>query len=270
MVRDIITYPDKRIEIISPDLRNFDEDLYEVIQDLKDTLEARQVDAIAAIQIAVPMSVIVVKNEDGSYLEIINPRIIRKSGSIDSLESTLYFPNITQNVKRYEKINIIYQDRNGEQHSLKAEGDFALLLQRKIDYVYGATLANRMKNKSGKEFEKELAAGGVQGSFESCPAVFKRDYVSSFLMKILFFILIANIASFFVSPETLISIQKYVGYGIIITSILVIVYFFVGYYELKIEKSCTSCKMGLITANTLYYAIATIVMATMSYFLLKV
>ncbi len=270
MIRDIITYPDKRIEIISPDLRAFDEDLYSVIQDLKDTLEAKQVKAIAAIQIAVPMSVIVVKKEDGSFLEIINPRIIRKSGSIDSMESTLYFPNITQNVKRYEKINIIYQDRDANQQALKAEGDFALLLQRKIDYIYGATLANRMKNKGRKEFKKELAAGGVQGSFESCPTVFKRDYVSSVLMKILFFILIANIASFFVSPETLISIQKYVGYGIIVTSILVVAYFFVGYYELNVEKSCTSCKMGLITANTLYYALATIAMAVMSYFLLKV
>jgi peptide deformylase len=270
MVQDIITYPDKRINIISPDLRIFDEDLFSVIQDLKDTMKAKQVDAMAAIQIAVPMSVIVIKNDDGSYLEIINPRIIRKSGSIDSMESSLYFPNVTQNVKRYEKINLIYQDREGKQHSLKAQGEFALLLQRKIDYVYGATLANRMKDKGRKEFEKELSAGGVQGSFESCPTVFKRDYVSSVLMKILFFILIANIASFFVSPETLVSIQKYVGYGIIITSILVVVYFFVGYYELKIEKSCTSCKMGLVTANTLYYALATIILASVSYFFLKV
>jgi len=186
------------------------------------------------------------------------------------MESTLYFPNVTQNVKRYEKINLLYQDRDGKQHSLKAEGDFALLLQRKIDYVYGATLANRMKNKGRKEFEKELAAGGVQGSFESCPAVFKRDYVLSFIQKILFFILLANIASFFVSTETLEGLHTYTGYGLIVASILVVIYFFVGYYELNVEKSCTSCKMGLITANTLYYALATFALATMSYFLLKV
>ncbi len=270
MVQDIITYPDKRINIISPDQRTFDEDLYSVIQDLKDTMEAKKVDAMAAIQIAVPMSVIVVKNEDGSYLEIINPRIIRKSGSIDSMESTLYFPDITQNVKRYEKINLIYQDREGTQHSLKAQGEFALLLQRKIDYVYGATLANRMKNKGRKEFEKELSAGGVQGSFESCPTVFKRDYVMSFIQKIFFFIILANIASFFVSAETLGSLHTFAGYGLVLASILVVVYFFVGYYELNVDSSCTSCKMGLITANTVYYALATFVLATISYFLLRV
>ncbi len=270
MVREIITYPDKRINIISPDQRIFDEELYTVIQDIKDTMKEKKVNALAAIQIAIPMSVIVIKNEDGSYLEIINPRIIRKSGSIDSMEKTLYFPDITQNVKRFEKINLIYQDRTGNQHSLKAEGEFALLLQRKIDYVYGATLANRMKNKGRKEFEKELAAGGVQGSFESCPAVFKRDYVISMVQKILFFIILANIASFFVSPDTLNSLHTYTGYGLVIASILVVAYFFVGYYELNYEKSCTSCKMGLISANTLYYGLATFALGIVSYFLLAV
>jgi len=270
MVRDIITYPDKRINIISPDQRVFDEELYSVIEDMKDTMEKHNAQALAAIQIGVPMSVIVLKNEDGSYLEIINPRIIGKKGSVESTESTLYFPNATQKVKRYEKIKLIYQDRNGEQHSLSADGDLSLLLQRKIDYVFGGTLANRMKDKSRKEFEKELAAGGVQGSFESCPTVFKRDYVSSVLMKILFFIFIADIASFFVSHETLLTIHKYAGYGIVAAAILVVVYFFVGYYELKIEKSCSSCKMGLVSANTLYYALATIALASVSYFFLRV
>ena len=270
MVYDIIKYPDKRINIISPDQRTFDDDLYSVIQDVKDTMQANNANALAAIQIAIPISVIVIKKDDDSYLEIINPRIISKSGSIDSMESTLYFPDVTQNVKRYEKINLIYQDRDGKQQSLKAEGEFSLLLQRKIDYVYGATLANRMKNKGRKEFEKELASGGVQGSFESCPTVFKRDYVSSILMKILFFIAIADIASFFVSLDSLLTIHQYVNYGITISFILVIVYFFVGYYELKFEKSCSSCKMGLVSANTLYYALATIALSGVSYFFIKV
>lgn len=270
MIKDIITYPDKRINTISPDRRTFDEELHTVIKDLKDTMEAHNVNAMAAIQIGVPISVIVLKEDDGSYMEIVNPRIIGKTGLSESEESTLYFPNVTHSVKRFEKIKLIYQDRNGNQQSLKAEGERAKLLQRKIDYVYGGTLANRMKDKGRKEFEKELAAGGVQGSFETCPAVFKRDYVASVLKKILFFIFIADIASFFVSHQTLLSIHKYAGYGIVIASILVVVYFFVGYYELKVEKSCSSCKMGLISANTLYYALATIALASVSYFFLRV
>ncbi|OQX72910.1 MAG: hypothetical protein B6D59_07105 [Campylobacteraceae bacterium 4484_4] len=103
MVRDIVTYPDKRINITSPDVRKFDEALESVIQDLKDTMEAHHTNAMAAIQIAIPMSVIVIKNHDGSYLELINPRILRKEGSIMSTERTLYFPGIEQTVPRYEK-----------------------------------------------------------------------------------------------------------------------------------------------------------------------
>ncbi|HIO90426.1 MAG TPA: peptide deformylase, partial [Campylobacterales bacterium] len=112
MVRDILTYPDDRINIISPDLRVFDAKLLSVIEDLKDTINHHNASAMSAIQIGVAMSVVVVKEADGSFLEIINPRIIRKSGLVDSTESTLYFPNVTLNIKRFEKIKLIYQDRD--------------------------------------------------------------------------------------------------------------------------------------------------------------
>lgn len=266
MIRDIVTYPDKRINVISPDLRLFDADLHSVIRDLKDTLKEHSTNAMSAIQIAIPMSIIVIKEDDGSYLEIMNPRIIGKSGSVISKEKTLYFPNISQSIKRYENIKLIYQDINGKQQSLDASGEKAILLQRKIDYIFGATLADKLNENGRKDFEKRLLNGGVEGSFESCPTVFKRDYFISFIQKILFFIVLANIAGFFISSEALFTFVKY---GTIAILALLAGYFFVAYYESKKQGSCSSCQIGNIVGTTIKYTIGTLLLFAVSYFLLK-
>ncbi len=255
MIRNIVTYPDKRINVISPDLRLFDDDLHSVIQDLKDTLEAHNVNALSAIQIAIPMSIIVIKEDDGNFLEIINPRIIGKSGSINSDEKTLYFPDKTYSVKRYEKIKLIYQNKEGVQKSLDASGERAILLQRKIDYLFGATLSDKLDEKEKKEFASTL--------HESCSTVFKRDYFISFIQKILFFIILANIASLFTSNKTLFT---FITYGTIAVLALLVAYFFVAYYESKEQGSCSSCQIGNIIGTTAKYTIGTLILFAFSYF----
>jgi peptide deformylase len=267
MIRDIVTYPDKRINIITPDLRSFDSDMHSVIRDLKDTMEAHNTNAMAAIQIAIPMSIIVIKNDDGSYLEIMNPRIIGKEGLIDSEEKTLYFQDTTQNVKRFEKIKMIYQDTDANQQSLDADGELSIILQRKIDYVYGATLANRLKDDGRKDLEKKLSGDGTEGSFESCPTVFKRDYFLSIIQKIFFFTIIANIVGLFVSDKTLSTITTYSGYGIIAILTLIVGYFIVAFYESTKYSSCTSCQVGNIVGTTVKYLIATALLYGVTHFL---
>ncbi len=254
MVREIVTYPDKRINITSPDVRRFDEALESVIRDLKDTMEAHSAKAMAAIQIAIPMSVIVVKKADGTYMELINPRILRKEGSVMSTEKTLYFPGIEQTVPRYEKISVIYQDRHGEQHSLQAEGDFSILLQRKIDYVFGGTLANRMDQKRRGGFEKELGKKGMKGSFETCPTVFKRDYFTSFMTKLLVLEALTLPSAFLgLSSQTRSSLYTFDLFVSVAMIFLLMGYFGVAYWESKKYSSCTSCQIGNIVGTTIKF-----------------
>ena len=270
LVKDIITYPDKTINIISPDVRSFDDTLFTVLEDMKETLETHKVKGLAAIQIGVPMSAIVIKQDDGTYLEIINPRIIGKKGKVQSTESTLYFPDTTHTVPRYEQIRLIYQDRQGEQKSMKAEGEFAILLQRKIDYVFGGTLANRLPKKEREEMGKDLAKAGMQGSFENCPTVFKRDYFISMIQKVLFFMFLTLLAPLFsFSEETiskLITFDKYASGALVL---LLIGYFYVAYGESKKYGSCSGCQMGNIAATTIQYTIASVLLSAATYFVLS-
>ena len=147
MVKELILYPDERINIASADVRKFDKELDSLVRDMKDTIESHNAQGLAAIQIAIPLCVVVAKDPEGNWLELFNPRIIRAKGKSTSTETSLYLPNIKEEIPRHEEITIVYQDRTGKQQSIQAKGSFAYLLQRKIDYVFGGTFANKLDRK---------------------------------------------------------------------------------------------------------------------------
>jgi peptide deformylase len=113
MVKELVVYPDDRI-VLCTNVRDFkDESLPRLLQDMKDTMEANNLNALAAIQIAHPFNIVIIKQKDGNYLELINPSILQKEGRFISTEKTSYFPDIELKIPRYEKIKLIYEDRDG-------------------------------------------------------------------------------------------------------------------------------------------------------------
>jgi len=156
MVKDLLVYPDDRIRVVSADIRSFDDDLKQLVQNMKDTMEAHNAKALAAIQIAVPATVVIYKEDDGSYLELINPRIIGKTGTQETHETALYMPTFSTPLTRYGTIKVIYQDMEGNQKSLDVDGEKSALIQRKIDYTFGGTLIDKLDKKARKAAEKFL------------------------------------------------------------------------------------------------------------------
>ncbi|MBA1433248.1 MAG: peptide deformylase, partial [Epsilonproteobacteria bacterium] len=177
MVKDIIQYPTTPSLEFGGNVRHLDESLLALIQDIKDTMEANNLNALAAFQIGSPYAVIVIKKEDGSYLEIINPRIIKREGSVEPVETTAYFPGLSAKTKRYEKIKLMYEDREGKQQFLEAEGDLAITIQRKIDYVFGSNFRVRLSDEERKLFDSKLEFGTDAITDNGCPTVFKRDRI---------------------------------------------------------------------------------------------
>jgi len=269
MVRDIIVFPDKKIHTICPDLREFDDELIALIEDMKDTMNAKSIDALAANQIGVHKSVVLLREDDGTFLEIINPREMSKEEQFISREETLYYPGITTDVMRFKKIKIVYQDRSGNQQFLTAEGERAVVLQRKIDYCFGATLANRINPKVRATFENQLAQDGCDG--EVCPTKpLMRDYIKSFMSKLLFLEFLTLFSRLFnFSKETLLSFSSFDKYLSIAMIFILIIYLIVGYKESKIYTNCSSCHISYVVSNALLYALISIILFIASrYFIL--
>lgn len=270
MVKQIIQYPDERINIASVDVRKFDNELWELIKDLKDTIEAHHADGIAAIQVAIPRSIVVIKDPEGDWHEFINPRIIRTEGRTISAETSLYLPNITENIPRYEKITFVYQDRTGKQHSMSTEGKFGFLLQRKFDYIFGGTFANKLDRKNRKRVEKKLSLQGNVGEFNARSTISKREYFKSVMSKLLFFEFLTLFAPLFnAKKETLASFYNYDIFATVASLFLIIGYFAYAKYEASRVISCTGCQVVSFTAVALKYLIIALVLFSGSYYLVN-
>lgn len=252
MVQNIIQYPTPPSVEYGTDVRFFNEELFTILQDLKDTINANNLEALSGFQIGSYFNIVVIKEEDGSFLELINSRLISTKGKITTLEKTAYFPNLSANITRYDIISLIYQDRYGQNHTLTADGERSVLIQRKLDYNFGATFLSKMSKDEKKQFEKKLEFGSDITISETCPTTFKRDYFVKTIKFVLLIMFLILVGSLFVSDKELLNRFLEVEIGLsFVAGILNIGYFFYAHYEAKRYTSCVSCQSGNIIGTTL-------------------
>jgi peptide deformylase len=240
MVKDLLVYPDDRILTPCTDVRTFDEKLFDVLSNMRDTIEANNLDALSALQIAIPYNIVVIKQND-SWLEYINPRIIRAEGKMDSMEKTAYYPNIEQKIPRYETISVVYDDRSGQTKSeLISDKWLSSTLQRKIDYLFGGTFLSKIPKSQSDSVIKALATGGLVSQPEICPLFSTKDYFVSFANKLIFAMGVLLILMLLKLGDF--SSWILGGLGMVVVSM--IVFFFYAQYDAKKYNSCSSCQIG--------------------------
>ena len=246
MVQKLVIYPDDRVNCTSTDVRTFNETLFSVIEDMRDTMEANNIEAMAAMQIAYPYNIILIK-EDNDYHEYINPRILTNSDIFDSIESSIYYPEVEVTIKRYGKIKLIYEDRNGkQQHADIQNTKLAATLQRKIDYTFGGNLLDKVDKNLQEKILESLAGKGLMPQVgDVCPTFSKKDYFVSFTDKLLGLMGISLLTPLFGFKEetlqTIYSLDKFLFPFIVV---LMIGFFFYAQYEAKKYSQCSSCQIG--------------------------
>ena len=265
MIKDIITYPTPPSVEYSTDVRTFTDEISSLIDDMKDTINANDLEALTAFQIGSMYNIIVLKQENG-FLELINPRMFNTQGSVTTVEKTAYFPGLSAEVTRHEKISVVYEDRQLRQHSLKVEGSLSILLQRKIDYTFGSSFLNKLSPEEKELFEKKLEFGSDIAISEVCPTTFKRDYLSKFINMLLILMVIVLGVSFFLDSLPLWNYQKYLSLSILTLSII---YFFYAQYESYGNSSCSGCQIGNIIGTVVIICTKLTLIMGVSYFLMN-
>jgi peptide deformylase len=250
MIKEIVKYPTTPSKEFGAIVRFFDAGLFELIQDLKDTIEANNLTALAAFQINSPLAVIILKQENGEFLEIINPVIIKREGTIYPVETTAYFPGLSATTTRYEKIKVMYSDRADTQQFLEADGELSITFQRKIDYLFGANFRLRLSKEEQAVFDSKLEFGTDAITQNGCPTVFKRDRIL-LAMKALFAIgILALFAKLFISAQANALLKMGENYLMLSMLLLTIIYFFYAQIEAKQYKQCSSCQIGNIIGTS--------------------
>ena len=251
----ILIYPDQTLLQISGLVRNFqDPKIKEVIEELKSTIEENNLQALAAIQIGIPLRIIVLKSKDGSFNVMINPAIYGKEGKyFPSKETDESLPDIYVTVQRYPTIKIMYEDLNGKTKYYKAEGDEAVLLQRKIDMVFGGYLFDKLSKKEQKRFFKEYGSYG-----DTCPSYFVKDKILKALRyfltahaMLLILATFANFAKFVVTYNTPLFLLEFAW---------LLFYAFYAKYETTKYKNCTSCQgANIFGTSAIYFAVIAVI-----------
>jgi len=162
MIREIITYPDKRLFLRSNEVETFDEELHSLLDDMYETMIAKNGIGLAAIQVAVPLRALIINlpDEEGKQhkedlLELINPVIVEKKGSQVYTEGCLSVPEYYDDVERAEWVRVEYQDRNGNKKILEADGLLAVAVQHEMDHLDGHLFIEKLPYLKRKKFEKE-------------------------------------------------------------------------------------------------------------------
>ncbi len=109
-----------------------------VAQDLLDTLIAHEEECVgmAANMIGVNKSIIAFDN-NGTYMVMFNPEIIKKSGSYETEESCLSLLGGPRKTKRWKTIKVQYQTENLQTRYKTFTGWTAQIIQHEVDHCSG-------------------------------------------------------------------------------------------------------------------------------------
>jgi len=158
----IVEYPDKRLREKSQEVKEFDEKLHKLLDAMHPFMIETNGIGLAAIQVNYPIRALILNlpNEDGeqppeNLIEIINPVITDKSGETSYQEGCLSVPKFYEDVTRYEKITLNYQDRHGNTKSMEADDLLAIAIQHEMDHLEGILFIDHLSYARRKKFEKE-------------------------------------------------------------------------------------------------------------------
>ena len=138
------------------DIKNIDENILDIVEDLKATLEFGIGLGIAAPQIGINKRIIVVgaKKEEIKYNNVeeipitvmINPKWKKVSEDIDiQFEGCMSVPSIRGKVERYTNIEVEYYNEEGKKIIKQINGFFARLVQHECDHLDGVVFLEKVK-----------------------------------------------------------------------------------------------------------------------------
>ena len=106
MIREIVQVGDPFLREKCKPVTRFDEELWKLLDDMKDTLKDAEGAGIAAPQVGVPIRAVQVDVEEG-FFELINPVLVSQKGEQTGPEGCLSVRGKAGTVTRPEKVKVV-------------------------------------------------------------------------------------------------------------------------------------------------------------------
>lgn len=135
-IRNILKVGDPVLTKKCRTVEKIDDRILTLLDDMADTLYESGGVGLAAPQVGVLRRVVVIDN-DGSLLELINPEIIAREGEQTDAEGCLSYPGKYGYVTRPNKVTLRAMDRNGDIKEYVGEGLLARAFCHETDHLEG-------------------------------------------------------------------------------------------------------------------------------------
>ena len=148
----ILTYPEPVLRQRSKPVGRWDEELYKLIEDMTDTLEAVPGLGLAAVQVGVPVRLFIYDEGPGdgkserSYSVLVNPEVVSQEGEIREEEGCLSILEYRDIVIRSAVVKVTGFNKKGDPAEIAAEGLLARVFQHEIDHLNGVLFIDRLSS----------------------------------------------------------------------------------------------------------------------------
>ena len=143
-IRQLTHFKDERFLKKSKTVTKFDEKLWELLGDMRDTLKRANGYGCAAVHMGVLKRVVLILDND-IPIELVNPVIIAQSTETEKILEGSIAPEAPRGyVERPRKVEIEAYDRNGNLVTINAEGFLAATLCHEIDHLDGILFSDKI------------------------------------------------------------------------------------------------------------------------------
>ena len=149
----ILTAGDPVLRQTAAEVTKIDKKLLKLLKDMAETMYAAEGVGLAAPQIGVSKRIVVIDVGDG-IIEMINPVIVNKEGSVVGGEGCLSVPEYEGEVERAEKVECEFTDRSGKRYLIETDGLLAIAIQHELDHLDGVLFIDKAQSIMPKKKEK--------------------------------------------------------------------------------------------------------------------
>ena len=161
-IKPILIEPNKLLRHVSKPVEKVTKNEKKLMDDMLDTMYAANGIGLAAIQIGIPLRIIVIDiSKDPDKKEprfFLNP-IIKNKNSIKVTyeEGCLSVPNQFAEIDRPKECDVEYLDYDGEKKILNAEGLLATCIQHEMDHLEGILFIDYLSKLKRSMITKKLS-----------------------------------------------------------------------------------------------------------------
>ena len=142
-IRNVVQVGDEVLRKKSKPVKEFDEKLWELLDDMRETMVKNDGCGLAAVQVGVLRQAIVL-DVNNMKLELINPEIIDSFGEVVAREGCLSVKGQSGFVKRPQEVTVRALDRYGNEFIITGVELLARALCHEIDHLNGIVYIDKV------------------------------------------------------------------------------------------------------------------------------